>query len=103
MRHLLPYNWSSIVRTALKRGGGAVTAGRQLLDRYYFATVQARRALPMQLTAGDVLILDNRRWTHSVLASQGERVNSIGMLVGAGEQCRPAVEERVGLRTRIGA
>lgn len=79
-RLLLPYNWSAIANIAFKLGSGCIEAGRYLVDRYFFATIQPDRAVPLQLHDGDLLLVDNRRWTHSVLASRGVRTNYVAMM-----------------------
>ena len=53
---------------------------RGLMDAVYYETVRKGNGLAMRLTIDELVLVDNRRFTHAVLPSNGFRFNAVAML-----------------------
>lgn len=81
---LLPYPWQQSVSATMKQfsGGSTLSPEDQAHEiEAYYGTVTPKRSRAIKLEHGDLLLLDNRRHTHAVLPSKGNRMNGVGMLL----------------------
>mmetsp|Transcript_34224 Transcript_34224/g.73095 ORF Transcript_34224/g.73095 Transcript_34224/m.73095 type:complete len:284 (-) Transcript_34224:3-854(-) len=97
-KSLLPYAWRESLSATMRQFGGG--EGHHLLsahdmlraDAAYFGAVTHERSRTLQLLEGELLVLDNRRYTHAVLPSTGRRLVGVAMLDDAAGRRHCAAE-----------